>query len=76
MDSFADEDRNIVPAAQYGMTGDWPLELLIRVDFTEERGRTRMTLQHTGFPPGDDQEQAKTGWNESFDRLAELLAGE
>jgi uncharacterized protein YndB with AHSA1/START domain len=73
-DSFADEKGNVVPASHYGMEGDWPLELLITVTFEETGGKTTMTLRHEGIPAGQMSELTETGWNESFDKLAEYLA--
>lgn len=72
-DSFADEKGNVVPAAHYGMGGDWPLELLVTVTFEDAGGKTRMTLRHEGIPEGTMSEQTRAGWNESFDKLAESL---
>jgi uncharacterized protein YndB with AHSA1/START domain len=73
-DSFADEKGVVVPASHYGMEGDWPLELLVTVTFEEVGGRTKMTLRHAGVPAGKMRELCETGWNESFDKLAEYLA--
>jgi uncharacterized protein YndB with AHSA1/START domain len=75
-DSFADEKGNIVPASYYGMSTDFPLELLITVIFEERDGKTELTLRHTGMPPGADSEGARQGWSESFDKLAEYLETE
>lgn len=75
-DCFADEEGKVVPASHYGMGGDWPQELLITVTFIEQEGRTRLTLHHAGIPAGEMSELTETGWNESFDKLAELLAKE
>lgn len=72
-DSFADAEGNVVPASQYGMGDDMPLELLITVTFGSEGDKTRMTLTHIGFPAGKMREMATEGWNESFDKLAENL---
>jgi len=72
-DCFADKDGNAVSAAQYGMTGDWPDELLITVTLEAEGNKTKMTLRHAGLPPGENTEMAGTGWNESFDKMAEAL---
>jgi uncharacterized protein YndB with AHSA1/START domain len=72
-DSFADEQGNVVPASHYGMPGDWPLEMLATVTFEEYEGKTKMTLRHVGLPSTMEQD-ASTGWNESFDKLAEELA--
>jgi uncharacterized protein YndB with AHSA1/START domain len=73
-DSFADEKGNVVPATHYGMSADFPLEMLITVTFEEQDGRTRVILNHSGLPPGKDLEDCGTGWSESFDKLAEVLA--
>ena len=72
-DSFADEHGNPVPASHYGMPGDWPVELLVTLTFEEHAGQTKMTLRHEGIPAGEMKEMAGTGWNESFDKLAETL---
>lgn len=75
-DSFSDAEGNVVPASYYGMSGDWPLELLVTVTFVEYEGKTKMTLQHVGIPEGENRDSAKAGWNESFDKLAEYLEKE
>ncbi|HZD42279.1 MAG TPA: SRPBCC domain-containing protein [Terriglobales bacterium] len=76
-DNFADDQGNIVPASHYGMPGEWPDELLVTVTFEEaEDNKTKLTLRHVGIPMGEMSEQAKAGWNESFDKLAESLKGE
>jgi uncharacterized protein YndB with AHSA1/START domain len=76
-DSFADEEGNVVPASHYGMSPDFPLEMLVTVTFEEHReqhgGKTKLTLQHVGIPSGLDRENAQQGWNESFDKLAEVV---
>lgn len=72
-DSFADAEGNVVPASTYGMSGDWPLELLVTVTFEEHGSGTKMTLRHEGIPAGEDRDMTEAGWNESLDRLAELL---
>ncbi len=73
-DCFADEKGNIVPASYYGLPGeDWPLELLVKVSFEDQDGKTKMTLKHTGIPSGKMNEMTEQGWNESFDKLANSL---
>ena len=72
-DSFADEKGNVVPASYYDMTDDYPIEMHITVTFTEKDGRTLMTLRHSGMPEGEQSDMANQGWNESFDKLEELL---
>jgi len=72
-DSFADDKGNIVPATYYGMSGDFPLQLLITVVLEEFDDKTKLTLRHAGIPSGDDSAGIKQGWSESFDKLAEYL---
>ena len=75
-DSFSDEKGNVVPASHYGMTGDWPSELLATMTFEDQKGKTKFTLRHEGLPPGEMTESAKAGWNGSFDKLEKVLAEE
>lgn len=72
-DSFSDEKGNAIPASQYGMAGDWPLELLVTVLFKEQGNKTKITLEHKGMPADQNRELARQGWNQSFDKLAEIL---
>jgi len=74
-DSFADEKGNVVPATYYGMSSDFPLEPLITMTFKEYGGMTEFTLKHSGMPSGPDLDGARTGWNQSFDKLADSLRG-
>ena len=73
-DNFADKDGNVVPASYYEMTGDWPNELLVTLTFEEHAGTTKMILRHQGIPAGEMREQAGSGWNESFDKMADDIA--
>src|SRR2546426_294872 len=73
-DSFADEKGNVVPATYYGMSRDFPLEMQVTVTFEDQDGKTKLTLHHVGIPAGPDRDGANQGWNESFDKLAEMLA--
>lgn len=72
-DSFADSEGNVVPASYYEMTGDWPLELNVTVTFEEFDGKTKFTLQHQGFPDGENRYLAEQGWTESLDKLDAYL---
>jgi len=75
-DSFSDPEGNIVPATYYGMSADFPLEMLVTVTFEDYEGQTKLTLKHAGFPSAEDLDGAQTGWNESFDKLDEFLLSE
>jgi uncharacterized protein YndB with AHSA1/START domain len=72
-DSFTDANGKVVPAAQYGLGGDWPLELVVTVTFEDQGGKTKMTLRHIGIPAGENLEETRQGWSQSFDKLAEAL---
>ena len=72
-DSFADEQGNVVHATYYGMSDDFPLEMLVTVTIEDQDGKTKMTLRHTGLPAGPESEGTHEGWSESFDKLAESL---
>jgi uncharacterized protein YndB with AHSA1/START domain len=73
-DSFADEKGNVVPATYYGMSTDFPAELLVTVTFEVQATRTRLTLRHTGLLPGETSDATRAGWNESLDKYASVLA--
>jgi uncharacterized protein YndB with AHSA1/START domain len=73
-DSFADEKGNIVPATHYGMDPGFPRELLVTVTFEERDGKTKVTLRHDGIPPGEYIKKTRDGWNQSLDKLGDLLA--
>jgi len=72
-DSFADKNGNVVPASEYDMSGDWPLELLVTLTLEEQGQRTKMTLTHEGIPAGVMREMAEVGWSESFDKLGDSI---
>ncbi len=74
-DSFADAQGNVVSASHYGMTGDWPLEMLVTVTFEDLAGKTRLTIRVTGIGAvaAQDRGDMDQGWRESLDKLAEYL---
>ncbi len=67
-DSFADEKGNIVPAADYGLPGDWPRETLITIELQEADGATKFKLRHEGIP-GEAHDDCVKGWSECLDKL-------
>lgn len=72
-DTFADEHGNVVPPSFYGMGSDEPLDMTVEVRLEDIGGKTRLTLETCGLPGGEMIEQAKEGWNQSLDKLAECL---
>jgi uncharacterized protein YndB with AHSA1/START domain len=77
-DSFADKEGNTVPASYYGMSGDWPLEMLVTVTFEEQEGKTKLTLKHSGIEgiSAMDRDNMEQGWSQSFDKLSVYLEKE
>lgn len=73
-DSFADPLGNTVPASYYGLEEEWPEDLLLTLTFEDLAGKTKFTLIHSGLPAGQMIDLTRTGWNESFDKLAAVLA--
>lgn len=74
-DSFSDKEGNVVPATHYGMGEDFPLETQVTVTFEEHDGKTQLTLRHAGIPVGMMRDMTNAGWNESLDKLAEVVEG-
>jgi uncharacterized protein YndB with AHSA1/START domain len=72
-DSFADEKGNIVPPTYYGFGPDFPREALETFTLDDQNGKTRLTLRWSGPPSEKDRNDAIAGWNESFDKMAEVL---
>ena len=64
----------MVPVTNYGMSRDFPRELLVTVTFEVQATRTKLTLRYTGIPPGDISDATRAGWNESPDKYAGVLA--
>lgn len=72
-DTFADAEGNPVPPSYYGFSEGHPSETLVTVTFTEQDGRTTLTLQHSIRESVEEYEGAQQGWNEMFDKLAQEL---
>ncbi|HHX65993.1 MAG TPA: SRPBCC domain-containing protein [Chloroflexi bacterium] len=73
MDSFADTEGNVVSASYYGLSPEWPLESKVTVTFDQVDGKTRLTVNNVGVPQNQDADDAMAGWNESMDRLEQVL---
>ena len=73
-DSFSDEKGNIVPATHYGLGADFPLVTKVTVILEEAGAQTKLTMTHEGIPSGRTRDNTETGWDESFDKLAESVS--
>jgi uncharacterized protein YndB with AHSA1/START domain len=74
-DAFSDEKGNIVSPKQYGMN-EWPDETIVTINFSEQAGRTKLTLRHSPVKPSKDRDMCQKGWNECLDKLTYYLAKE
>ena len=72
-DAFSDPEGNQVLPSYYGMEGEWASELLVTITFETSDTGTKFTLQHTGIPAGTMREMTQLGWNESFDKLENII---
>ncbi len=54
------------------MPGNWPLELLITLEFEESDNYTKMNLFQKGVPE-EMYEDCIKGWSESLDKLEKVL---
>jgi len=50
-------------------------ETLVTVTFTDRGGKTEMNFRQSGFDSVESRDGHSEGWNECFDKLAELVAG-
>jgi uncharacterized protein YndB with AHSA1/START domain len=72
-DTFADQNGKIVPASYYGMGPDKPLDLAVEVTLKDLGGKTMLEVEQCGLLEGEMLDQAREGWNQSFDKLARCL---
>ena len=70
---FADENGNEISPVLYGFPEGWNGHMVVTVIFEDEKGKTKITALHAGLPTGDLSMDAKKGWNESLDKLADSL---
>ena len=72
--------REIVPGKLLVMTHAWEEngkvgpETLVTVRFEDQGGRSKVTLEQTGFASDAERDGHREGWGECFDRLAAHLA--
>ena len=70
--SASEHGENAEPWA-YGMSTSWPVESLIEVILSSRDGGTVMRLCLDVFAPPAEGEAVKQGWEESLEKLAEVL---
>jgi len=70
--SFSDERGKLVPGAQVKVPGRWPDEIVVKVEFKEKDGKTRVSVTEVGIPL-IMKLFAKMGWEQQFDKFEKLL---
>jgi uncharacterized protein YndB with AHSA1/START domain len=81
VNSFSDEAGGIT---RHPACATWPIEMLSSTRFTEENGRTTMTIECTPLNATEEErktfdaahEGMKQGWSGTFEQLAAYLAKE
>ena len=74
VDTFADAKGNIVPPSHYGMSMGYPSETVVTVTFSEQDGKTKLTLRHSVPGVFAEREGMQQGWSQMLDRLVVTLA--
>jgi uncharacterized protein YndB with AHSA1/START domain len=69
-ESMCDEAGVIISPQSMGMPAGHPDITEVIIQLREVNNKTRMTLVHVGVPEGSG---GAGGWNQSFDKLAEVL---
>jgi len=72
--SFSDEYGAFVEPADAGMDPDWPRETIVTVTFTEQDGKTKLSLHQTVLESVAKRTGAYPSWIEMLERLAGELA--
>ena len=71
---IVEPERLVFTHAWNNESGQPGPETLVTVTFAERNGKTDMHFTQTGFTSDESREGHNGGWNESFDKLEEMLA--
>ena len=69
-ESMADENGNVISPAAMGMPEGYPDTTEVTVLLEDIGGRTKMVMTHAGIPADSP---GRGGWNQAFDKLADLI---
>lgn len=72
-DSSSDAEGNVMSPAMMGMPEGTPETMDVTVTFEHADGRTTVTVSHVGHGPSD---RAGMGWEQAFEKLADVLAAD
>lgn len=72
-DHFADKEGNVISANDVGMPGNWPLDCLITVEFSDgNEEQVKIIINHEGIPK-EMHDDCVEGWNSSINKLQKLV---
>jgi uncharacterized protein YndB with AHSA1/START domain len=71
-DHFATKEGNYINAREIGMPGEWPDEMMITMELSDDNGGTKLSITNDGHP-AEMTDPATSGWNEQLDKLAAVL---
>ena len=71
-DSLSDAEGNVLSPSAMGMPEGSPESMDVTVTFEHKGGKTTVTVSHVGFGEGGDY--AAVGWEQAFEKLAEVLS--
>lgn len=72
-DHFADQKGNIISGNDLGMPGNWPLDGLITIEFSDaNEEQVKITIKHEGIPK-EMHDDCVEGWKSSFNKLQKLV---
>lgn len=72
-DHFADEYGNVISANEVGMPGDWPIEGLITIEFSDaNEEEVKIIINHLGIPK-EMHDDCVEGWKSSLNKLQRLV---
>lgn len=69
-ESMSDENGNVISPTVMGMPEGHPETTEVTVQLEDLDGRTKMTMTHVGIPADSP---GAGGWNQAFDKLADLI---
>jgi uncharacterized protein YndB with AHSA1/START domain len=70
--AFSNENGKTIPGSQVSVPGRWPDEITVIVEFSESKGKTRVTVAEVGIPV-IVYPLSKIGWAQQFDKIQSLL---
>lgn len=71
-DGMSDAEGNAISAQAMGMPDGSPDSMDVTVTFSHKDGKTTVTVSHVGVGEGADY--AGIGWEQAFEKLADVLA--